>query len=209
MSSGTSDHNLVLIETFQKFLSSTFQYLNHLEYKPITPGYIPPFLGSLLRPSLKSKTQNSVLRILIRVDQTLLKILKNSYFFDFLRDRNRGVTWRDPVPLLLQIYVGKNAYRTPLGLAPSKTTHDSKAANKTNNIETKQNQKHKTITQKQKHMPLYHVLSPSKYTLAPSPRVMISTVKGKTVANCGNSALCRQECVSRATTCIEEIEEIE
>ena len=39
MSSGTSDHNLVLIETFQKFLSSTFQYLNHLEYKPITPGY--------------------------------------------------------------------------------------------------------------------------------------------------------------------------
>ena len=80
MSSGTSDHKLVLIETFQKFLSSTFQYLNHLEYKPITPGYIPPFLGSLLRPSLKSKTQNSVLKILICVDQTLLKILKNSYF---------------------------------------------------------------------------------------------------------------------------------
>ena len=58
-------------------------------------------------------------------------------------------------------------------------------------------------------MPLYHVLSPSEYTLAPSPRVMISTVKGKTVANCGNSALCRQECVSRTTTCIEENEEIE
>ena len=31
-------------------------------------------------------------------------------------------------------------------------------------------------------MPLYHVLSPSKYTLAPSPRGMISTVKRK---NCG------------------------
>ena len=41
---------------------------------------------------------------------------------------NRGVTWRDPVPLLLQIHVGKNAYRTPLGLAPSKTTHDLIAA---------------------------------------------------------------------------------
>jgi hypothetical protein len=55
--------------------------------------------------------------------------------------------------------VGKNAYRTPLGLAPSKTTHDLKAANKTNNIETKQNQKHKTITQKQKQCPFitsYH-----------------------------------------------------
>ena len=135
------DHNLDLTETFQKFLSSTFQYLNHLEYKPITPGYIPPFLGSLLRPSLKSKTQNSILRILIRVDQTLLEFLKILIFsfFDFLRDRNRGVTWRDPVPLLLQIHVGKNAYRTPLGLAPSKTTHDLKAATKP--ITSKQNRK--------------------------------------------------------------------
>ena len=60
--------------------SNLFQYSNpysnHLEYKPITPGYIPPFLGSFLRPSLKSKTQNSILRILIRVGQTLLEFLK-------------------------------------------------------------------------------------------------------------------------------------